>query len=578
MRFISFILFLILPSICLSQEIIQEARPTSLFEQALRISCQINYQNPKSKKYDKIMEHIREIGYRIAGQTNDSRPFTFNFIDDASVNAFALPGGFIFITKGMIELKLSDDEWAQLLAHELTHIIKLHHEKGQSSRTALSTFSLFASILLQAIAAHQIYANNKNQYTEDAQQQRQKEIQNLVTTTMLGSYILNYLNALRYTRELEREADFFGRKYAAAAGYDPNASESLFNKLSKSDNHHVDNMWRSHPKMLDREYVASLSTEKRVEKDFGPATKIAKDNAQSSLLQYATYFSSKELVSIPSKPGTHSGKIGYYHLLIMYLSKLVIEVDRDSPYTKKALQIVFEQSLILKSFGNETPNWGVLFNLYQELDPTNKNCLILEPLAKDLYKELTESFDNNRAGIPTLLSLIKNFPDHPQAFAINIGLITSYLKNNNYEDIPDIFLKNCVLIQTEKQKNEMSKVGKKYIHVCKSPYLLFKMMISLDNAEFSAAANKAFLKIITKCESLIEIIKTIEEESLSEVFTNKETIKEGALKKTFRKAQLKEKQQMKGEAGQLYKEIILYGGSSPFVALAEAALKTLGYE
>ena len=81
--------------------------------------------------------------------------------------------------------------------------------------------------------------------------------------------------------------------------------------------------------------------------------------------------------------------------------------------------------------------------------------------------------------------------------------------------------------------------------------------------------------MIDKCEILKEVIKIVEIDSLSELFKDKAIIKDNAIKKTFSKAKLKEKQNLKSEAYQYYNEIIIYGENSPFVALAEAALKTL---
>ena len=74
-----------------------------------------------------INEYINEIGYRVAAHANESeRKFTFFVIDDSSINAFALPGGYIGVHTGLIEATRSEDELAGVLAHEIAHVTQRH--------------------------------------------------------------------------------------------------------------------------------------------------------------------------------------------------------------------------------------------------------------------------------------------------------------------------------------------------------------------------------------------------------------------------------------------------------------------
>lgn len=577
MRFLLLCLLVMFPRISFSQESVQAAKPSGIFDQVLTISYRISQFNRDTKKYDKQMEHIREIGYRIVSQTNDARPFTFQFIKDPSVNAFAMPNGFIFITEGMLKLGLNDEEWAQLLGHEITHVVNNHYARSQNFSFKNLGIQL-ATIASVFYATYQMAKNDSNQYTNDSIEKRNAEYRNLFTVAYYGPAIANALFSLKYSREFEKEADQSGRKFAAAAGYDPKGAESLFNKLSKSDHHHIDHMWRSHPEMLDRSFAASLSEEKKIEKDFTADVKKAKEQAQGTLLQYASYYSSRKMVKHSNYTEKEMHQVLSHSLIILHLVKLITDIDKTSPMAPKALQIAFEQLLILQAYSKSWPSWGLFYQLYKDVDPLNKNSAFLEEQAKIQYKELTDALREDRAGIPICLALIKNFPDHPDAFLIQFSLVKAFYQNRSYEEIPENFIRACEISHNEAEKKELIKFGKRFLKVCKNPYQLYCMAESLGDLEFKEDAKKVYLKMIDKCEILKEVIKIVEQESLSNLFADKAAIKENAIKKTFTKAKLKEKQNLKSEAYQYYNEILLYGENSPYVALAEAALKTLAFE
>lgn len=577
MRNIIFCLFLILPITVFSQDSIEQAKPTDIFEQVIFFSYQVSLHNKESKKYDAQMEKVREIGYRIVSQTHDARPFTFQYIKEPSVNAFALPGGFIFITEGMLKLGLSDDEWAHLLGHEITHVVNNHHERRQKFDYA--NFGLqIASIALAVLASNQMNSNNEGMYTRGAIEERNEQLQNLFYAAVAGPYISKLLYSLKYSREFEREADLGGRKFSALAGYDPKGAETLFNKLSKSDHHHVDHMWRSHPEMLDRTFAASLAEEKKVEKDFTQETQFAKEKTQTSLLQYALYFAAKNTNKKLKFSDKEFQSVIHQCLVILHLTKLIITIDKKSPLAPKALQVAYEQLIFLQSYSESWPSWGEFYRLYKEVDPENKNFAYLEEKSQKQYKELTDALHENRAGIPVCASLIKNFPNHPEIFAIHFSFVKALFQNRAYHEIPAIFIKTCELEHTSKENKELAKIALKYLKVCDSPYQLFRMSVALNDEEFSQEAKKSYVKILQKCESLKEIIKLLEQETLKDLFPNIDEIKEKALKKTFEKGKLKEKQNLKAEAYQLYNEILVYGRGTVYEELSESALKTLAYE
>ena len=88
------------------------------------------------------LRRVNDIGYRIAQEARFSDfPFTFHLIDMPEPNAFALPGGHIFITRGMLELELDDDMLAGLLGHEIAHVVARHGTRIQKRASLLNMLS-----------------------------------------------------------------------------------------------------------------------------------------------------------------------------------------------------------------------------------------------------------------------------------------------------------------------------------------------------------------------------------------------------------------------------------------------------
>jgi len=98
------------------------------------------------------LARINAIGYRIARHSGfDKYPFSFYLIDLPEPNAFALPGGQIFVTRGMLDVGLSDDALAALLGHEIGHVVHQHGVRMQRRATLLNVLSqaVMIGVMLQ---------------------------------------------------------------------------------------------------------------------------------------------------------------------------------------------------------------------------------------------------------------------------------------------------------------------------------------------------------------------------------------------------------------------------------------------
>lgn len=139
-----------------------------------------------------IQNYINSIGQKIAGVSHQPPYFTYEYaaLDDDMLNAFALPGGYIFITKGML-LKLENEaQLAAILAHETVHVVARHSSAMISREIGIE--------LALSIAASQSSGS---------------------VVQMAG--ITRQILGLSYSRENEREADLAGLDYMIRAGFDP---------------------------------------------------------------------------------------------------------------------------------------------------------------------------------------------------------------------------------------------------------------------------------------------------------------------------------------------------------------------
>ena len=124
--------------------------------------------------------------------------YTFGVLDNDMVNAFALPGGPIYVTKGLLFNLENESQLAGVLAHEVTHVA------GQHSAAAVSN-QLGAAIVLQAAIAALTRTSGETVAGGAAQ----------------AAQVAEGLRQMSYSRSHEREADIYGLQYLVAAGYQP---------------------------------------------------------------------------------------------------------------------------------------------------------------------------------------------------------------------------------------------------------------------------------------------------------------------------------------------------------------------
>ncbi|MFN0117075.1 MAG: M48 family metalloprotease [Elusimicrobiota bacterium] len=180
-----------------------------------------------------ISQYVNRIGQKIS-EISD-RPtvdYSFTILDSDLVNAFAAPGGFIFITRGLLESIDDEAELAMVLGHEIAHVTALHgvqmiqKEMGQNALYILGTIGAAVVLGPDAIL---LVANTANLFSS--------------------------LYLLGYSREKELEADHLGVRYVLRAGYDPMASVRFLKQLQKNETEEEkgwDLYFRTHPTTKER--------------------------------------------------------------------------------------------------------------------------------------------------------------------------------------------------------------------------------------------------------------------------------------------------------------------------------------
>jgi predicted Zn-dependent protease len=178
--------------------------------------------------------YIASIGNLLArtSETPDTK-FTFTVLDTPIVNAFALPGGYVYVTRGLLALADNEAEVAGVLAHEIGHVTARHSAERYGQTVAANVLGLGLGLLLGSGPATDLYG--------------------AVAGVALRSY----------SREQEYESDLLGVRYMARAGYDPGAMASFLRRLQahsrfqselrgEADKADQFDILQTHPRTADR--------------------------------------------------------------------------------------------------------------------------------------------------------------------------------------------------------------------------------------------------------------------------------------------------------------------------------------
>jgi predicted Zn-dependent protease len=150
-----------------------------------------------------VVDLVRDMGKRLVAGL-DAQPFEYRFqiVAHPAINAFAVPGGYIYVFSGLIGRSSSVDELASVLGHEVAHV-HAHHVSRQQDKTQLWNYAGLLGLLLTAV--HPVLG--------------------------AGAMAASQSASLKYSRQFEEEADLLGLRFMHTAGYDPAAMSGFFKKI-----------------------------------------------------------------------------------------------------------------------------------------------------------------------------------------------------------------------------------------------------------------------------------------------------------------------------------------------------------
>jgi Zn-dependent protease with chaperone function len=190
----------------------------------------------------RVDDYVEDVGQRLAGaipaqfQHREFR-YTFDVINQKEINAFALPGGPMYLNRGMIESAQTEGEMAGVMGHEIAHVALRHGTAGagkSQTPAILGTIGQIAGAILGGVGGQ------------------------ILST---GSQIGAGLKMAQYSREFERQADILGAQILARAGYDPREMANMFRTIEEQGGGGGPEWMSSHPNPGNR-YDAIINESK----------------------------------------------------------------------------------------------------------------------------------------------------------------------------------------------------------------------------------------------------------------------------------------------------------------------------
>src|SRR5882672_8710653 len=205
-------------------------------EQAMR---EIRLREPSYLDDPELTEYVNEVGRRIVAATSDGQQdFEFFLVRDNTINAFAMPGGFVGVHTGLILAAQTESELAGVLSHEVAHVTQHHLARLLGKQEQMSIPTL-AAVILGILAA--------------------RSRPDVTQAVIAGASAASVQSQLNYTRDFEREADRIGFQYLQQDGFDVTAMGTFFGRMQKATRLYENNApayLRTHP--LNTERIADM--------------------------------------------------------------------------------------------------------------------------------------------------------------------------------------------------------------------------------------------------------------------------------------------------------------------------------
>ena len=378
---------------------------------------------------------VVDIGYEVAVQSDyRDMPFSFYVIEMPVPNAFALPGGQIFVTSGMLDLGLSDDMLACLLGHEIAHVTREHGTRIQKRATLLNVLS--QALLVGVMVG--VDDEPENPYDPYGRTGSRKG--SLVQGAAATGMVLSELLLRNYSREFEDEADVEGQRLAAAAGYDPDGARQLWELMNKRiPQANEYGYWRTHPFSDTRMRAAEVrATELKIQENPRPSEDYRAET-QKVLLDYRrTDFKKKDeglgpflelsgLSAWPKGPKAEELRLAALH------RQRDAELERDE-LSRDYGELVRAYRVQIEEVRALTPDTAFLATLESEMHD-------LRDGADGLLEKALEVWEEGFYQTPFLEVFLSNYPTVEVAPDVALALGNAYSRLGRQADGVSQFLR-----------------------------------------------------------------------------------------------------------------------------------------
>ncbi len=287
----------------------------------------------------RVDNYLDNLGQRLAAQAPGYQyPYTFKAVNDQGINAFALPGGSLYINRGVIEAADTESQLAGVMAHEISHVA-LRHGTNQASKSSVAQMPL--AILGGLLGQDSTGA----------------------ALAQLGAGFTVNSILLKYSRDAESQADTMGTQILYDAGFDPQAMGQFFQKIQGGSG---SAFFSDHPNPDRRvenvnEEAARLGTSRRVANSSQEFAQM-KRYVQSLPAPRPEQLQAQQLRNSPVQPVTNDGQA-------VTFENGVLQIDHPSSWQAygqgDAVTITPNGGIVDDGNGRQALVYGVLVNVYE---------------------------------------------------------------------------------------------------------------------------------------------------------------------------------------------------------------------
>lgn len=383
------------------------------------------------------LARVNRIGYELAQQSEFAKfPFTFGVVEMPVPNAFALPGGQIFVTTGMLDLGLDDDMLACVIGHEIAHVTLEHYLRMQRKATLMS---VLGNLLLAGVMIGENNSNNRRgtEAPYDPRVGYGDSGGDMIQGAAAASLIISELLLRSYSRDHEDEADKEGQRLAAYAGYDPEGAQRVWKLMNdRMPQLKEYGYWRTHPFADER--VRSAEARKGTWKV--QAKKPADDYRLRTQAVLTTYVerqkpSPEEVLFLKtmSLAAWPQGKTAEA-LRLEELHK-----RRDEELAKPLLSR--DYGAVLEKYREEMDEVKKLDAKSDLLPALEAEVADLEAKRKELYPKAVEILGGGVYETSFLVAFLSNFPAADQAPEVALALGDAYSRLGNATEAVSRYMK-----------------------------------------------------------------------------------------------------------------------------------------